>query len=381
MSCPRKCPVCNSASSTPIHHNMLAPISGIQLSNTITACDQCGFLFADGIPDEKTYVEYYTNLSKYDVVGADVNPIDNLRVEAGAKLVNQFADKSAKVVDIGCGNSALLGNLKSQGYTKLIGIDPAKNCYERAKTYGIQDVYCGSIDDFDLSLVSDADVVLVMAVLEHLVTPKSSIDRLVSGMKLGARLIIEVPSLALFDGVKGEPLGELSIEHLQFFSLTSLTNLMAGLNLKLVGDYEMELPHALGALFAVFECTSDAATEFQDGSSDSVIMKKYVYDSNTKLALCFEQPIDKSIILYGAGAHSARLLPQLAERGIHVQAIVDGNPNYHGETLGEIEIQDPMVLADMPDTPVLISSFRSEAAIKVFCTERFTNRLITFYGS
>jgi hypothetical protein len=381
MSCPRKCPVCNSTSNTPIWHNMLAPISGIQLSNTITACDQCGFLFADGIPDEKTYAEYYTNLSKYDVVGVDVNPIDNLRVEAGAKLVNQFADKSAKVVDIGCGNSALLGNLKSQGYTKLIGIDPAKNCSERAKIYGIQDVYCGSIVDFDLGLVSDADVVLVMAVLEHLVTPKSSIDRLVNGMKVGARLIIEVPSLALFDGIKGEPLGELSIEHLQFFSLTSLTNLMVGLNLKLVGDYEMELPHALGALFAVFECTSDAATEFQDGSSDSVIMKKYVYDSNAKLARCFEQPIDKSIILYGAGAHSARLLPQLAERGIHVQAIVDGNPNYHGETLGEIEIQDPMVLADMPDTPILISSFRSEAAIKVFCTERFTNRLITFYGS
>jgi len=347
----------------------------------LVACDECGFLFCDRIPDEKTYAEYYANLSKYDVVGADVNPIDNLRVEAGAKLVNRFVDKSAKVVDIGCGNSALLGNLKSQGYTKLIGIDPAKNCSERAKTYGIQDVYCGSIVDLDLSLVSDADVVLVMAVLEHLVAPKSAIDRLVSGMKVGARLIIEVPSLALFDGIKGEPLGELSIEHLQFFSLTSLTNLMVGLNLKLVGDYEMELPHALGALFAVFECTSDAATEFQDGSSDSVIMKKYVYDSNAKLALCFEQPIDKNIILYGAGAHSARLLPQLAQRGIHVQAIVDGNPNYHGETLGEIEIQDPMVLADMPDTPVLISSFRSEAAIKLFCTERFTNRLITFYGS
>lgn len=67
--------------------------------------------------------------------------------------------------------------------------------------------------------------------------------------------------------------------------------------------------------------------------------------------------------------------------GIHVQAIVDGNPNYQGETLGEIVIEDPMVLADMPDIPVLISSFRSEAAIKVFCTERFTNRLITFYES
>ena len=78
-------------------------------------------------------------------------------------------------------------------------------------------------------------------------------------------------------------------------------------------------------------------------------------------------------------AHSARLLPQLAQRGIHVQAIVDGNPNYHGETLGEIVIEDPMVLSDMPDIPVLISSFRSEAAIKVFCTERFTNRLITLY--
>lgn len=381
MNISRNCPVCNCSNNTSIYNNKLAPISGIQLSNILVACDECGFLFADGIPDETTYAEYYTNLSKYDVVGVKVNQIDNLRVEAGAKLVNQFVGKSAKVVDIGCGNSALLGKLKSQGYSKLIGIDPAKNCSERAEMYGIQDAYCGSIVDFDLSLVSDADVVLVMAVLEHLVTPKSSIARLVSGMRVGARLIIEVPSLALFDGIKGEPFGELSIEHLQFFSLTSLSNLMVGLNLKLVGDYEMELPHALGTLFAVFECTSDAATELQDGSNDLVVMRKYVNDSNAKLALCFEQPIDKSIILYGAGAHSARLLPELAERGIHVQAIVDGNPNYHGETLGEILIEDPMVLADMPDIPVLISSFRSEAAIKLFCTERFTNRLITFYES
>ena len=381
MNISRNCPVCNCSSNTFIYNNKLAPISGIQLSNVLVACDECGFLFANDIPDEKTYAEYYANLSKYDVVGANVSAIDNIRVEAGAKLVNQFAGKSAKVVDIGCGNSALLGNLKSQGYTKLIGIDPAKNCSERARIYGIQDVYCGSIVDFDLSLVSDADVVLVMAVLEHLVTPKSSIDRLVSGMKVGARLIIEVPSLALFDGIKGEPLGELSSEHPQFFSLTSLTNLMVGLNLKLVGDYEMELPHALGTLFAVFECTPNAATEFQDGSSDPAIMKKYVHHSNVKLARCFERPIEKNVILYGAGAHSARLLPQLAERGIEVRAIVDGNPNYHGETLGKIEIQDPMVLADMLDTPVLISSFRSEAAIKVFCKERFANKLITFYGS
>jgi hypothetical protein len=93
MSCPRKCPVCNSTSNTPIWHNMLAPISGIQLSNTITACDQCGFLFADGIPDEKTYAEYYTNLSKYDVVGVDVNPIDNLRVEAGGVALAQYLRK------------------------------------------------------------------------------------------------------------------------------------------------------------------------------------------------------------------------------------------------------------------------------------------------
>ena len=381
MNISRDCPVCNCSSKAHIYDNKLAPISGLQLSNILVACDECGFLFADGIPDEKIYADYYANLSKYDVVGANVNPIDRLRVEAGAKLVNQFADKSAKVVDIGCGNSALLGNLRSQGYTKLIGIDPAKNCSERAKIYGIQNVYCGSIVDFDLSLVSDADVVLVMAVLEHLVTPKRSIERLVGGMKVGARLIIEVPSLALFDGIKGEPLGELSIEHLQFFSLTSLTNLMVGLNLKLVGDYEMELPHALGTLFAVFECTPDAATEFQDGTSDLVMMKKYVDDSIAKLSICFEQQIDKRIILYGAGAHSARLLPQLAERGIHVQAIVDGNPNYHGETLGDIVIKDPMVLTDLPDIPVLVSSFRSEAAIKAFCLERFTNRLITFYES
>lgn len=376
----RKCPVCNSSSNTFMFDNRLAIISGKQLSNKIVACDECYFIFADMIAGDEIYSEYYQKLSKYDVASAELNDIDKCRVLKAVELVQEFTEKNAQVFDIGCGNSALLGALKDQGYHKLSGIDPAQNCSERALTYGINDVTRGSIVDFDLSLIQDADVILVMAVLEHLVEPRNSIQRVVKGMKIGAKLIIEVPNLIYFNSIEGEPYGEFSIEHIQFFSLASLLNMMAGLNLKIVGDAELELPHA-GSLFAVFERISATANEFHDASNDVAIIKKYIYDSNSKLQCCFEKLIDKNIILYGAGAHSARLLPQLNERGIRVEMIVDSNPNYYGETLGGIEIKDPIALNDMSDIPILISSFRSESAIKSFCTERFANRLITFYGS
>ncbi|MDC0088864.1 class I SAM-dependent methyltransferase [Porticoccaceae bacterium] len=379
MNSRRKCPVCDSANSNPVYDNKLAPIGGHQFSNVITVCNECCFSFAERLADQEVYSEYYTNLSKYDVIGAAISPVDKLRVSAGVGLVSRFAGNEAKIVDIGCGNCALLGALKDQGYQRLIGIDQAKNCTERALIYGIEDVNRGSVVDFDLSLVGDADVVLVMAVLEHLLTPKSSIKRVVSGMKVGAKLIIEVPSLARFDGVNGEPFGEFSLEHLQFFSLTSLTNLAVGLNIKLVAHYDLDLPSSLGSLFAVFERTSEVFSELQDARSDAVSVKKYIDDSKAKLDLCLENLVDRSIILYGAGAHSGRLLPLLAQKQVHVRAIVDGNPNYQGETLGDLEIKDPAIISGMPDTPLLISSFRSESAIKAFCAERFANRIISFY--
>ena len=271
--------------------------------------------------------------------------------------------------------------MKTLGFQKLGGVDPSWNSPKCAKTCDIPAIWRGSVDDFDLHLIKDADVVFIMAVIEHLITPRRAIKRLVSGMKTGAKLIIEVPSLDLFDGSSGEPLGELSLEHIQFFSLDSLKNMMVGLDLTLVEYSELTLPHSLGSLFAVFECAPEAAIEYRHASGDALLMKHYINESNAKLARCLESLNGKKFILYGAGAHSARLVPILEKKGIAVQAIVDGNPNYLGETLGEIEIQDPEVISRMPETPILISSFRSEAVIKASCKGRFANKIVTLYGS
>jgi hypothetical protein len=86
-------------------------------------------------------------------------------------------------------------------------------------------------------------------------------------------------------------------------------------------------------------------------------------------------------VIWGAGSHSARLMPTLAGRGLDrsVRAVIDSNPNLHGRSFGRHTVMPPDALRNWPDATVIVSSFRASAAIAMSLRARFTNAVCTLY--
>ena len=90
--------------------------------------------------------------------------------------------------------------------------------------------------------------------------------------------------------------------------------------------------------------------------------------------------IASSLVIYGAGSHTARLLPKLPAKELdRISAVVDGNPNLHGKRLGNFVIEAPSALANYPAATIVVSSFRSQISIAEMLRATRANSVLTLY--
>ena len=88
----------------------------------------------------------------------------------------------------------------------------------------------------------------------------------------------------------------------------------------------------------------------------------------------------KTLVIYGAGSHTARLLPRLLEAGeSRLAGLVDSNPNLHGKQLGPLLIEAPEALVRYPDATIVVSSFRTQQAISDALRTSRPNPVLTLY--
>jgi 2-polyprenyl-3-methyl-5-hydroxy-6-metoxy-1,4-benzoquinol methylase len=79
------------------------------------------------------------------------------------------ADRSVRVLDLGCGHGAFLYFLSQAGYQDVCGIDISSEQIELAHRLGIDKARLGKLEDFLLEHGDGCvDVVLAMDILEHL---------------------------------------------------------------------------------------------------------------------------------------------------------------------------------------------------------------------
>jgi len=366
----RACPVCGGASAQPLLTNRMVPVDGLDMSYRIARCDGCGFHFADWLPVNASYGRYYAELSKYDSQPS-VSPVDRQRIEAALAVCKAHIDRSARIVDLGCGFGALLAALRDAGWTRVEGLDPAPQSARQAMAqFGLGGIQCGNLQDAPARMdLQHADLVCLMAVAEHLPDLKADLAPIVAAMRPGARLLVETPALEGFDPDKGEPFGELSMEHIQFFSLASLRRLLRGLGLRIVDERVVAFDgiEASGD-FVLAEVTHQPES---DGAKEPAEpFDAYLAGSERRLRQALQRLPDQPFVLYGAGSHSARLIPRLGDKARHIAAVVDGNANLHGKRFGEWTVQAPDALPGYAGLPIVISSFRAEQAIARSLRER-----------
>jgi 2-polyprenyl-3-methyl-5-hydroxy-6-metoxy-1,4-benzoquinol methylase len=133
------------------------------------------------------------------------------------------------VVDVGCGDGLLCGELLQAGWTRVLGIDVAQGRIEHARgLYPSASFHCGSIDECGVGPAS-VDLAIMDNVIEHLPAPRAFLESLHRYVKPGGRTVLITPNMESGNyrllGRRWTP--ELAPHaHLFLFTRASLTRLL-----------------------------------------------------------------------------------------------------------------------------------------------------------
>ena len=150
----RPCPVCGGGYAELVFQQFFqafergGPIEGYD----VVVCTACGTSFADGIPSQSEFDEYYRELSKYEYEyrAGKESEDDSHRLKGLAELLQSIIpDKSSRVLEIGCANGRLLSYLKEAGYSEVTGVDPSPGCARAARLLYDISVETGTVFDFE----------------------------------------------------------------------------------------------------------------------------------------------------------------------------------------------------------------------------------------
>lgn len=376
----RECQVCGCRDVIHVYENKMAPLDGIDLTYSVGECCECGFSFAYELPDSATYKKYYNELSKYDT-SSEPTEFDEMRFEAIAKLCLKLFEPDHIFVDIGCGEGTLLSKLKSKGFKNLFGVEPAPNAAAAAfRKFGIDTIGQGFFANADtVAPISSAHCICFSAVMEHMPNLRFDLENILSKLKLECKIIIEVPCIELFGSDTVEPYGEFSIEHINYFSRDTLSNLMESLGWSCVHSQYLDYPlFQTGSVTSIFEKTHSKNSI--KNSLPKFTLKTYTESCAVRISAMLKKIPCGDFLIYGAGSHSARIFPLLTStQSLAVSAVVDGNPNLTGKRLGAWEIQTPGLINTMPGVPILVSSFRSQNEIANALRNKYSNPLVLLY--
>jgi SAM-dependent methyltransferase len=383
----RPCQVCGEENEAIVYRNQLAEIDGQDMSYDVATCAHCGFHYAAYLPEPEQYQHYYRALSKYDVVlpASAVPAVDRYRAEQAVRFVSDVLEGKECIVDLGCGCGTLLNAFSQAGWQNLHGFDPAPNAHHQAKSiYGLEGVQTGTLAEVaDSQWLQNAELVCLMGVLEHLPELRKDLQVLCQQLGAASKLLLEVPASERFVCEDFEPFGEFSLEHIQFFSMSSLNHLMASLGWKPLKTMILELP--TGTTDSLL-CLYEQGIGLMENEPDDTALDLYLRDSGERLetALAKIHQTHGPLIIFGAGSHTARLLPYLSQQGCseRVLAIIDNNDNLEGKKMGRWQIHKPdELLPRYPDATVLVSSYRSQQAIADALQQHYPNPILKIYSA
>jgi SAM-dependent methyltransferase len=392
----RSCAICGGARKRLLFQQHFSVMSSGAILDgyDVVVCEDCGFGFADNLPGQDAFDEYYREMSKYEQQdhGGRHTAFDARRFPANASIIMQFLpDRQARILDIGCATGGLLHTLAQNGYQNLLGLDPSPVCARTAaELYGVS-VRTGTLSDVSAD-IGTFDLIILGAVLEHIRNLKESLLQIRDLLSEAGMLFIEVPDATKFADSADAPFQEFSIEHINFFSVTSLTNLLRVCGFTQIHSQRTPLEqragkvaHEINSLYqkscmtqqplSIFDMETKPALEAYVARSEEIEQRvRFVVDAWADGG--------RPMIVWGAGTHTQRLLAVSRLAKANIQAFVDSNPRYHGKQFNGIPIISPAAVKGRNE-PILISSrdFQEVIARQIRDELKYNNELILLYDS
>lgn len=153
-------------------------------------------------------------------------------------------DHMQRVLEVGCGEGATLAWLKQQNRAQqVVGVEYSEAAAAVARQH-LDQVWQGDVEKLPLETLGQFDVVLCLDVLEHLVDPWQTLQRLRGLLRPGGCIIVSVPNVQHYSVVLPlllhgrwpyQAAGILDRTHLRFFTRSSAEQLLQSAGLTLSG--------------------------------------------------------------------------------------------------------------------------------------------------
>ena len=373
---PRKCPVCLACKAKTLFRQVFSSFSegGLMDGYNLSLCTHCGAGYADDIPPQSVFDRHYAEMSKYERSqgGGELSAVDTERYRQTADMIAPHLSLHDAVVDVGCATGGLLADFKRRGFTNLLGIDPSSACTaigERLYGITIRNMTIGRLTE----VTERFDAAILTGVFEHLCDVDASLNLVVRLLKPYGRLYIEVPDATRYDRHFSAPFQFFSMEHVNYFSPSSLSNLMARHGFSVVFTKRLirhlspqAIEPTIGGLFRLDSTNCSPASLGRDDETEPAL-GRYIQQSrvlegkiNSKIATLADAA--KSLAVWGTGTHTLRLLETSRLPQARIVAFIDSNVHYQGKTLAGIPVVAPSAFTDA-NAEILISSQTAEQEI------------------
>jgi 2-polyprenyl-3-methyl-5-hydroxy-6-metoxy-1,4-benzoquinol methylase len=101
----------------------------------------------------------------------------------------------ARVLDIGCGNGAILCELQKHGNWRLSGVESSTSAVEICRSLGLDVVYCPDAAErlTEVMPMEAFDFVLATEVIEHLYNPQGFVEQAMKVLKSNGLILLSTP--------------------------------------------------------------------------------------------------------------------------------------------------------------------------------------------
>jgi methionine biosynthesis protein MetW len=144
-------------------------------------------------------------------------------------------DQGKKILDIGCGTGVLGEYFRKNQNCEVHGVEINNVAYEIAREK-LNSVIKANIESVELPYAPNTfDFIVMGDVLEHLINPVQTLEKLYRVLKPGGKIFIAVPNIRLWkislglilkDNWQYQSSGILDFTHLRFFTLTSIQQML-----------------------------------------------------------------------------------------------------------------------------------------------------------
>ena len=224
----RPCPVCGGEKHTKFFHrdfrgmNEIVPFAHYD----VLQCDVCGMMFAGNIVETMPLPVYYEQMSKYETAAYKALTESGDVRQGFVRLLLADVKPGDAVLEVGCGEGSLLHFVKEYGVQNLVGLESSrKNCETIQRCWGIRAIPGALGEEIPQLAEQKFDVIILEGVLEHLLNVQENLKQALGYLAADGKICFVVPDLATFPE-QNDFYQQFSVEHLNYFSMQSLTNLM-----------------------------------------------------------------------------------------------------------------------------------------------------------